>query len=341
MARKQNIRFLMKQKLESYAAYGESKHADKVKTENERRQLKKAGATFRQTLDVNYSKDKIYSYGTMKTYQREIDKYANWLELHGMKKADFDTAKDFIQDYIDDIAKSKSSWTCNTALSALCKTFQVCAADYCRPIRHSYEIKRGSHIAVNDLRNEKKSAEILAANRVLGIRRNELKNIKVSDFTEYERNGRTVIELSYKGKGGKNCHCFYYSESSQNYIRGLLAGKPLEDKVFKDIMKQFSNDADLHSARREAAINMYNEIVSHPEDRDFYMAELKRVFEEKGKALPNNLDMPYKLRGKNKIEHERMGMETEVDRFGAFCVSAFLLNHYRVGVSVTSYLLHP
>lgn len=341
MARKQNIRFLMKNKLASYAAYGQSKHADKIKTEQERRQLKKAGASFRQTLEVNYCKDKIYSYQTMKTYQNEVNKYADWLEKHDMKKVDWDTAKDYIQDYIDDIAKSKSAWSCNTALSALCKTFQTCSSDYNRPIRHSYAIKRGSFAVERDSLNEKRALEILTANRIIGIRRNELKNLRVSDFKEYERNGREIIELSYKGKGGKDCHNFYYDGKSQEFIRGLLAGKNPEEKVFADVIKQFSFDADLHSARREAAINMYHNILDHPEDRDFYMSELKRVFEEKGKALPNNIYTIYKLRGQNKIEHEKMGLATEVDRFSALCVSTLLLNHYRVNVSVTNYLLHP
>lgn len=181
----------------------------------------------------------------------------------------------------------------------------------------------------------------MAANAILGLRKNEMMNLKVSDVSEYERNGRTIIELSYKGKGGKNCHSFYYDEELQNFIRNLIAGKKSEEKVFKDYYKQFSYDADLYSARRAASVRMYQHVMSHPEDRDFYMSELKRVFEEKGKTLPAEIDGIYKLRGRNKIEHENLGLETELSKFECLCCSTLLLNHYRIGVSVTNYLLHP
>ena len=342
MARKQNIRYLMKSKLESYEAYGQSKHDDKVRTERKRLEMRKKGASRRETLEVNYCRDKIYSYKTMETYQNEVSKFADWLEKKGLKKTDWDTAKGYIQDYIDYLVdENKSAWSCNTALSALAKTFQVCAADYDRPIRHSFNIIRGTFKVARDELNDKRAADILAANRIIGIRRNELKSIKVSNFHEYERNGRTIIELSYVGKGGKNCHSFYYDDNSQEYIRKLLAGKKANEKVFNNVMKQFSYDADLHSARREAAVKMYDYILGHPEEHDFFMSELTRIFDEKHKRIPDNLEKPYRLRGKNKEEHEKMGLKTEVDRFAALCVSTLLLNHYRVNVSVTNYLLHP
>ena len=222
----------MKSTLESMAAYGTSKHADKQKTLDERKALKKKGATYRECLEVNHYRNKVYSYNTMKTYMRELDKFADYLENNGMKKADWETVKshEMIQGYIDYLVEEKkaSAWSVRTSASAIMKTFDLCAADFSLPIRHSYEIKRGSLPAVNDWLNEKRAHTVLSANRIIGCRKNELKNLKVSDFKIYERNGHRIVEISYRGKGGKKCHNYIY-DTVCDYLDGYFYGKNLCD----------------------------------------------------------------------------------------------------------------
>lgn len=161
MARKQNIRFIMKSTLESMAAYGMSKHDDKKKTTDERKALKKNGASYREYLEINHYRNKVYSYNTMKTYMRELDKFANYLEANGMKKADWETVKshEVIQEYIDYLVEERklSAWSVRTSAAAIMKTFDLCASDFKLPIRHAYEIKRGAHSAVNDRLNENRA----------------------------------------------------------------------------------------------------------------------------------------------------------------------------------------
>ena len=50
-------------------AYGRSKHADQLKTKEERSTLKANGVPFEQYRNIDYTRDYIYSHNTMKNYQ--------------------------------------------------------------------------------------------------------------------------------------------------------------------------------------------------------------------------------------------------------------------------------
>ncbi len=330
----------MKSKLATYEAYGEKKHDYKLSTEEKRRALRQEGTSYEELLKINDYKDKIFSFNTMKTYQNEVSHYATWLESKGMKKCSWEEAKEQIQTYINEIAMTKSAWSVHTSLAALCKTFEVGMWEYKHPKRKLCNIKRGVHECVHDKRNEKNCKDIIEANRVLGLRRNELKHLKVSDVSEYEKDGRKIIKISYKGKGGKSCNNYYIDEHSQNFIRNLVAGRKPDELVFIHCMEQFKWDLDIHSYRAEAARNMYQYILEHEEEKGLFKELIEEEFQKRGKRLPKKLDGTYKLKGDNKRKHEEMGMETEVDRFAALAVSCLMLNHYRVSVSVNHYLLH-
>lgn len=339
LARQPNIRFLMKSKLNSFEAYGEKKHDYKLSTQKKREALKENGASYEESLKVNDYKEKIFSYNTMKIYQNEISKYADWLESQDLKKCSWDEAKDRVQEYISELELTKSAWSTHTSLAALCKTFGTNMFEYDHAKRKLCDIKRGVSEAKNDKKNEKACKDILDANSVLGLRRNELKHLRVSDFKEVEIAGRTVLAAYYKGKGGKDCVSYYIDEYSQAYIRNLLKNKSPDELVFKKQMNQFKYDCDLHSRRALAARNMYQYLVEHEDEKAFYREILTYEFAKRGKDLPDNLDKPYKLRGDNKRAHEAAGLPTEIDREAALAVSCFL-NHYRESVSINHYLVH-
>ena len=96
MARKQTVKFLMKSELNSMAAYGRSKYQDQQRTYAVRSQMKKEGKSWEECLRVNFSKDYIYSYQTMKNYQYEVDRFANYLAEQGLKKISLEEAKEHI-----------------------------------------------------------------------------------------------------------------------------------------------------------------------------------------------------------------------------------------------------
>lgn len=63
-----SVKYLLKQELEKKAAYGQSKHEDNIRTNQERAEMKRQGKSYEERLKVNYMRDKIYSYQGMKTY---------------------------------------------------------------------------------------------------------------------------------------------------------------------------------------------------------------------------------------------------------------------------------
>ena len=65
------IKFRLIKSLTDQICYGESKKADQDKTNEVRRELKELGVSYRERLEYNCSKEKLYSISTVKTYKRE------------------------------------------------------------------------------------------------------------------------------------------------------------------------------------------------------------------------------------------------------------------------------
>lgn len=337
MARQPSLKMQMKTALSNMACYGESKHADKIKTNIARQKLKDKDVSYEDRLAINYSKDKIYSLNTMKAYQHQIDYFYNYLCEQGKKKVSWSEAQSEIQPYLDHLAEEgKSAWTINLACASLSKCFGTSMHTYTKPSRCISDIKRSSGERKNDARNQIVCAKTLHANSILGLRRSELQRIRVGDFSEVTvSQGRTAYLLQVVGKGGKHCKLYYYDKESQDFIKSLIAGRPANERVFEKEMREFDFDADYHAMRQQAAKRYYQYMIDHPEDRSFYLEEIQRIFAEDGKKLPAGIDFEskYIMRGKNKEAHEQY----EFQKLEAMAVSLFL-NHYRLNVSINSYL---
>ena len=72
-----SIKYLLKQELEHKAAYGQSKHQDKISTNEKRAEMKREGKTYEERLQVNDMRDKIYSYSTMATEQQQVGDFGD------------------------------------------------------------------------------------------------------------------------------------------------------------------------------------------------------------------------------------------------------------------------
>ena len=81
-----SVKYLLKQELEKKAAYGQSKHEDKIRTNQERAEMKRQGKSYEERLQVIYMRDKIYSYQSMKTYQAQVGYFGDYLIAQGLKK---------------------------------------------------------------------------------------------------------------------------------------------------------------------------------------------------------------------------------------------------------------
>ena len=337
MARKQTIKFLMKSELNSMAAYGRSKYQDQQRTHALRSQMKKEGKSWEECLRVNFSKDYIYSYQTMKNYQYEVDRFANYLAERGLKKISLEEAKEHIQEYLDyEKEKGLRPASINSSMSAICKALHADIINFDRPKRSVSDIVRSRGEHEHDMRNAESAKELLEANRLMGLRRNELKGLKASDIREVD--GKVIIYT--KGKSGKHNQQIFYLPEEKEKILSYKEGKQPTDRIFD--RELFKNDADLHYMRELRAKDVYEQVRTdmrqNPERRDFYITEIQRIFAESGRTLKEDLDKPYITRGENRERLEAEGREVSFDRVALMMVSVTVLNHFRSSVSCNYYV---
>ena len=65
------IKYKLRCELRKMESYGRSKKADMQKTKADREKLRADGATYSESLRINHSKERIYSYSTMENYQKD------------------------------------------------------------------------------------------------------------------------------------------------------------------------------------------------------------------------------------------------------------------------------
>lgn len=320
MARQKSIRFQMKEVLGKMAAYGTSKH--------EQRQLSKAAGE-------DLTKGQIYSYNTMRTYQHEVKRYGDWLESKGLHKCTMAEAASHVQEYLDYQAdRGLSAWSVHTSCAALSKTFQTDMRSYSVPKRQLCDITRSRGVRVHDQLNNRLVGDVLEANRTLALRRNELKNLRVSNFSD----AGSSIKMSTIGKGGKHNETIYRHPQELATIRELIANKEPTDYVFD--RQAFRNDADYHQSRAEGFQLRYQRICEdmrqRPEARAEYQQTIKDAFAAQGRTLRENLDHSYICRGSHRASLEKQGIAVTYDRTAVMVVS--LACHFRSDTMVQHYL---
>lgn len=338
MARGNSIKFQLRQALGEKASYGRSKYDDKVSTFEKREELKQQGVSFEDRLDaVNDLQPHVYSYCTMNTYQQQLGYFGDWLIENGHKKISVEESKEYIQEYLDHlVSKGQSAWSINTALSAICKATDAHMRDYDKPARRVSEIERGKGERTNDALNDKKAATILRANRLLGMRRSELKSLRAGDI--FERGDTVVVKAV--GKGGRYNEQIFTDQKEKEIILGLKEGRADTDRVFAP--EEFKNDADLHYQRQLRAIEVYERVVEdmkeHPERRDYYKEQIYQKYHERNRTCRENLDNPYCVRGANRQRLIAEGREVTYDRVALLYVSTHVLSHTRSDTTAQFYV---
>lgn len=111
MGKKGSPIYEAKTRLEKMAAYGQSKHQDR--------------------LNGISTKDKIYSYGTMKTYQRESLKFVRWCRENHPETRGLDAMRGHVDDYLTHIINA--GWkpaSISTAAASLAKLYGCSVTDF-------------------------------------------------------------------------------------------------------------------------------------------------------------------------------------------------------------------
>lgn len=206
-----------------------------------------------------FSTGKIHSYKTRSVYQEHILNFANWARnTHGLKhlapieeRAD-QLATEYLQLQLD---QGKSPYTLQTIRSALRLFF----AD--RQLASEIRIPRRSRSMITRSRGSKKhDRHFQPANwqplinflKATGLRRDELKMLKVSDILEHDLVTGGPAVFVANGKGGKSRIVPALPGREQDVL-SMKDGRMADDVIFPRIPKHL----DVHSYRREYAQALY------------------------------------------------------------------------------------
>ncbi len=293
------------------------------------------------SLSICTYKDKIFCSNTLKSYFKAADSFQQFCtETLGTKRITLEEATTHVQEYVNwCIEKELTPHTIYSYLSGVCKAMHLNISDYQKPERHYADAIRGVHSAKNDTYNTKHAATALRANRIIGLRRNELCTLALKDIHFFEDR----VEVYTIGKGKKSNVNVITDQNEIAELKSMVREAKEKGQQFLLSKAETRNDADLHHERALKAISVYEKTLEdmekHPERRAYYQSEIKRIFDENGKSLHENLGTPYRCRGANREKLIAMGKNTVFDRTAVLYVSCTVTNHFRSDTTVQHYLI--
>jgi len=352
MSRQPTLLFSLRQGLYNMYLSGvkKKKYKDETKRTREKHiaMMVEQGYSRREAVKSSMSictyRDIIFSSSTLNTYLKAISSFSDFVfSQTGTKRVCIEASKEYIQSFINyRAALDKSPATIKKDLAAVCKATGAVITDYKRPAFHYAERRRGVTPAINDSLNERNHNDLLYLNCCIGIRRSELARVKLDDIT-HMRDGNLEI-VTRRGKGGKRNINLVTDPKKISFIEDYIDKADACGRKYLLAKEELHNDSDIHSMRAQAAKDRYNEVIadieSDPHRRNYYKAEIKRLFTESDKTLNEDLDSPYICRGYNRWLLRQQDKQTVWDRVAVLYTSLTILSHYRSSVTVNFYLTH-
>ena len=229
-----------------------------------------------------------------------------------------------------------SPYSVHTTAAALCKTFGKNLQDYNVPKRELANITRGRFGAVHDKYNHANPIvqEVMKANTVLGLRRNELRTLTAGAFTD----NVSTITMTTRGKGNKVNTCVFRNPSDISAVRSLIQGKQPGDRIFS--ADAFRNDANYHASRAAAFQQRYqyycDQMAKNPAAVIEYQQIIRDTFAAAGRECKEDLNKPYYCRGQHRACIEARGGTVVFSRTAVLMVATEC--HFRSDVLVQHYL---
>lgn len=320
-----------------------------------KRENKKRGKTVSRVL-FEESREYFKKYknnNTRKSYTNDYRKFIVFCrENYNCKTKE--ECGEHIQDYADFLIEKKyKASTIHTYLAAVCIYHSVHLKDVEKPKRVTSEYTRGrkdnnkKKRADNNLKNLKYERTV-EFQSVVGIRRNELRKLKGEDLV-IDESGHMCVYVK-RGKGGKPQLQRILPED-RDFVKGYFEKVKESERIFK--AEEFENNIPYHTLRAYNAQRVY----------DYYIERLKSEPEAFQKELENeirlrwqlyNLDKKtgkpkrlnpkliegqYLLRGKTKEFAKKNNLPIEYSKLALMAVSIFHLSHWRLDVTVASYML--
>lgn len=224
-----------------------------------------------------FSTGKIHSYKTRQNYQEHAIRFGKWArDTYGIKQfAELEArANEVASAYLrKNLDEQKSAWTLQTIRAALRMLFsnRQLAERVELPKRRRQQITRSRGPKKHDRHFQPKNwQDLLHFLEATGLRRDEVKMLKVGDICEHdpEYGGQTTV-IMRKGKGGKQRTVLVDPERVQDVLK-LKAGRSDDERVFARIPKHL----DAHSYRRSFAQSRY---LRHAPDHDLPSSEKDRL----------------------------------------------------------------
>ena len=286
---------------------------------------------------------------TRKTYTRQFKSYVKFCR-ENFNCRNFEECGEHIQEYSDYLQTGNyTASTIHTYLAAVCAVYEINLETIQKPTRHTADYIRGRSIKNIDSKNDLDSpawSDIVEFQRRVGIRRDELKRLKGSDF-DIDESGYLCV-IVRRGKGGK-CQYQRILEKDIEFIKSYFDGVAENEYIFD--RKYFENDLNLHRLRANAAKEYYEEQLKQIKADPQYAAKLEKEIRARWEKM--NLTKKgtskkfkeveikgiYTLRGKNRILAIEKGFPICYDKLALLATSIFKLSHWRNDVTVASYMI--
>ncbi|HEM3726746.1 TPA: site-specific integrase [Streptococcus suis] len=311
--------------------------------------------------DIFVAATKNVTNNTSRTsYKRSATRFSKWAKVNGIKKIS-DITEEVLQKYHDDLQQDPKQYTAatiHTYLAPIAKAAGINLNRIKKQKRTSDKIVRGRQQEANSQgkRQELNSlfSRLIQFQKVIGIRRNELKKLTGSDLIEDEYGNCYV--LVKRGKGGKE-QMQYILPNDIELVKQTFAGIGENEPVFTD--EEMKNQINLHGLRAQHARDSYfyylNRIQQNPKIKQALKNLLITRWEEGHQKLKNESQSKYEkqrrnfiydlrdelyiLRGTNKSKALASGMPIVYNRLALMAVSVLNLSHWRLSVTVTNYIL--
>ena len=286
---------------------------------------------------------------TRQIYSFAYRKYIDYCRsIHNAKSKEECAAH--IDDYIQHLKrKGVTASTLHTYLASICAYHGVSMKAYDKPKRYTSEYRRGRIDNGKKKRNDSdldnpKYKRLVEFQKHVGLRRNEIRKLKGSDFV-FDESGNPCI-LVRKGKGGKR-QLQRLLPCDVEFIKSYFDGS--ENPVFTT--EEMTNKLPLHYLRAKFAQRCYTYflvLAENPETMAKLEEEVRARWNKyninqkmgKPKHLPNRLiEGYYFLRGKPRQFAIENGMPIRYNRLAILSTSLFALSHFRNDVTIASYLL--
>lgn len=311
--------------------------------------------------DIFVAATKNVTNNTSRTsYKRSATRFSKWAKENKIKKIS-DITEEVLQQYHNNLQQDPKQYTAatiHTYLAPIAKAARINLNRIKKQKRTSDKIIRGRKLESNQQgkRQELNSlfSRVVEFQKVVGIRRNELKNLTGSDLIEDEYGNCYV--LVKRGKGGKK-QMQYILPKDIALVKQTFSGIGENEPVFTD--EEMKNQINLHGLRAQHARDSYfyylEKIQENPQMRQAFSNLLIQKWEKGHQKLKNEShskydrqrknfiydlrDEVYVLRGTNKAKAIASGMPMAYDRLALMAVSVLNLSHWRLSVTVTNYIL--